>query len=321
MGNILLLQLICLIRIKVSFLTKHTFRMALVIAHINKPELCSFGFSITGDDSKEPGCSTNLERFKTAVSLYALGFNVWFSFEPILNVNAIFGYLNTIITSNMHVHIKMGLNKYNNLISHVQVKALLESIYWDIKETNNKSTVYLKRSITDHIDIDIERYKFRPLQSIISSQMSMTDILLSQGFEYLTIDTTPHEEQCVQCVESEYNYPEMLKEAYAFISQLQRVYPVPDDVLVQFVVNKNSHDFGSYADISIFYKIRYDENGDELASYPDLEYALQIESHNIDRWDKLAMDELTNNKYKFPTNLTIVKAENKSWSDQITSAG
>lgn len=104
------------------------------------------------------------------------------------------------------------------------------------------------------------------------------------GKEFLNIGPTPCEEDCTQVG----TYPmDSMLECLVYIKQLKRCYG-ESPMGCEFFVMRNEHDFGSYYDVNIFYKIPsdYNESPNECE-----EYALKVES-GIENWDETSLQEL-----------------------------
>jgi hypothetical protein len=54
----------------------------------NKKHLFAFGFTLTGHDELEPGCSPNYDRIKWMEVLSKEGFKIWASIEPIIDIKS-----------------------------------------------------------------------------------------------------------------------------------------------------------------------------------------------------------------------------------------
>lgn len=58
------------------------------INSVGLPKNVAVGFTLTGKDELEPGCSPNAERIVAMKRLYDLGFKTWASIEPVIDVDS-----------------------------------------------------------------------------------------------------------------------------------------------------------------------------------------------------------------------------------------
>lgn len=102
--------------------------------------------------------------------------------------------------------------------------------------------------------------------------------------DYLDIDTTPYSEDCAQVGRPDY-MPRARAEAKAFIAQIYREIPTPDDdkSTAYLTVKSHPHDFGSYLQV----RIRFDPENER-----DVEWAYAVEGHSIEHWDDQAKADL-----------------------------
>lgn len=116
--------------------------------------LISFGFTLTGHDELELGCSTNQDRIYAMSKLHNAGFKTWASIEPIIDFNS---SLNMIVETIGFCDLyKIGLQsgvKYNkndlfNFIDQVQI--LIQGKY----------PIYFKDSLLKQAEIDREDLPF-----------------------------------------------------------------------------------------------------------------------------------------------------------------
>jgi len=71
--------------------------------------------------------------------------------------------------------------------------------------------------------------------------------------DYITLGTSPVNENCV-CVTDKENYmPAMLEEARRFKSLLESLFPTPEDVIGYFTIKSFPHDFGTYLEVCAVY--------------------------------------------------------------------
>ena len=106
--------------------------------------------------------------------------------------------------------------------------------------------------------------------------------------EHLEIGSSPNAEECQQVGSDDYNQLGF-DECEIYARQLQRQFPnMPAGCF--FKVKANSHDFGTYYEVAIFF-----DDDDEDA----VNYAYNIENNPPEFWDPEALDELTANFIPF----------------------
>lgn len=95
--------------------------------------------------------------------------------------------------------------------------------------------------------------------------------------DFLTLACSPLEEDCVQVDSSNY-LSEMRKELTRFKSQLQKRFPIPEDLKneISFFIKWESHDFGRYGEVAIRY-----------SSEKGADFAFFIESNLPERWNDI----------------------------------
>lgn len=98
--------------------------------------------------------------------------------------------------------------------------------------------------------------------------------------DYLSLETTPIEEDCVQVNRDGDYLPAMRKEAERYAEMLRNRFP---QVSHLFKIKRFSHDFGDYLDVCIL----FDDNNPEQS---DLAY--WVESNLPLRWDDEAILEM-----------------------------
>lgn len=59
----------------------------------DRRQLISFGFTLTGMDIMEPGASSNDQRVATMRKLYEMGYNIWASIEPVIDIQMSYIYI------------------------------------------------------------------------------------------------------------------------------------------------------------------------------------------------------------------------------------
>ena len=113
----------------------------------------------------------------------------------------------------------------------------------------------------------------------------------------ISIGTSPCAEECVQVGTDNY-LVKATKECNIFIRQLERKFPIPDDLkeLVRYKITRNPHDAGTYLDVVVEYDVSSEEAQD---------YAFSIEENTPELWDDDAIKEL------FQAGLKQVKLMNK----------
>lgn len=107
-----------------------------------------------------------------------------------------------------------------------------------------------------------------------------------RNLEFLTIASTPHDEECTQAGQSQ---EDQIIECTALINQFIRAAGKPDEGAEFFIIENTGHDFGIYYEAGIFYiptpEDQEEENGSEI-------YAMVIEANIPDKWDLEALQEL-----------------------------
>jgi hypothetical protein len=107
-----------------------------------------------------------------------------------------------------------------------------------------------------------------------------------QRYDYVGLGTTPNDEECAQVGFDNYNQIARI-EASAYVNQLKRLFPnIPAGV--EFVLNSNPHDFGSYYNLAI----KFSENDEEAVNY-----AFNVENNMPANWDEQAKLELQQQGY------------------------
>jgi len=100
--------------------------------------------------------------------------------------------------------------------------------------------------------------------------------------DYLTLGTTPYEEDCVQVITGEAYHEMMKKEAAVYRDYLMRLFPEPPkDTYFSFMMF--SHDFGTYWEVVCWYDAE-----DETA----LDFSFEVENTLPAKWDEEARKEL-----------------------------
>lgn len=99
--------------------------------------------------------------------------------------------------------------------------------------------------------------------------------------DYMTIGSSPYDEDCVQVGTDEY-YERYRIELNALKNQMLRVLGEPPE-LTSLGIKSFPHDFGTYHELVCFY-----DDEDEASS----EYAFRCESELPAKWDEQALAEL-----------------------------
>ena len=100
--------------------------------------------------------------------------------------------------------------------------------------------------------------------------------------EYIELGPVPAGEPCAQVGTDNY-LARSMRECEVFRRMLERVFPIPEGLPVQYVVRSHPHDFGTYREVSVRY------SGDDAAA---CDFAFQVESSVPDCWDPVAQQEL-----------------------------
>lgn len=106
----------------------------------------AFGFTLTGHDEMEPGCSSNADRIKAMKILHDKGFRAWASIEPIIDFQSSLEMIRA--CAPFCDHFKVGLRTDKKFECSTDE---FVNFVNGIRETVNRtgSTVYFKRSIRD----------------------------------------------------------------------------------------------------------------------------------------------------------------------------
>ena len=108
--------------------------------------------------------------------------------------------------------------------------------------------------------------------------------------EFLNIGPTPYSEDCTPAGR---NLSDSIFECAVYIRQLIRYYGQPPDGCEFFTI-KNVHEFGTYYDANIFYRIA--EKSNEEQNGLSEEYAFRIEN-GMDYWDDISKEELVEGEH------------------------
>jgi len=123
---------------------------------------------------------------------------------------------------------------------------------------------------------------------IINIKLLKVGQMLSR-YEKLEIGSTPNDESCAQVGTEDY-YDLAIMEIKAYMHQLQRMFPIPENLqgVVSFVKKSNPHDFGTYYELAI----KFPEDNEEA-----VDYAYNIENNSPANWDEPAKEELRSMGY------------------------
>lgn len=104
----------------------------------------AFGFTLTGHDELEPGCSSNADRIKAMKILHDKGFRTWASIEPVIDFRSSIEMIRA--CAPFCDHFKVGLRTDKKFeCSTTEFVNFVNGIRETINKTD--STVYFKRSI------------------------------------------------------------------------------------------------------------------------------------------------------------------------------
>lgn len=120
------------------------------------------GFTLTGHDELEPGCSPHYDRTDAMKKLKEAGYYVWASIEPIININDSTEIVNHLIKNNLCNHYKIGLEsgksyepeELRKMFYHINKISLLHNnntIYWK-DSFLNKCSIWRKSLPSNCID-------------------------------------------------------------------------------------------------------------------------------------------------------------------------
>ena len=93
-----------------------------------------------------------------------------------------------------------------------------------------------------------------------------------------SVSSVPYEENCAQVGEDNYR-KKAIVECTAYINQLERLFPEAKDHGIQFKIKWNNHDFGTYAEVELY----FDDSDD---------YAYHIDANIPSNWDEKSLNEL-----------------------------
>jgi len=107
------------------------------------------GFTLTGHDELEPGCSTNAERIQAMKSLHQIGALTWASIEPVIDFKSSLEMIDK--TSSFCKHYKIGLQsgvQYDKGQLAEFVEDVNNLISYDNNRNGSKITLYWKDSVS-----------------------------------------------------------------------------------------------------------------------------------------------------------------------------
>lgn len=121
--------------------------------HEPKTHLFNVGFTLTGHDELEPGCSLNRERIEAMNLLHEQGITTWASIEPIINFDS--SLLMIFLSSPYCDHYKIGLQSRRKY-SLCGVTNFFGSVSYALYQQNKirEVTVYWKQSIRELLRMD-----------------------------------------------------------------------------------------------------------------------------------------------------------------------
>lgn len=134
--------------IPVKALTKQTWWVAENIL----PSNVSIGFTLTGMDEMEPGAATNSDRIVAMQLLYSMGYKIWASIEPVIEVENSLSMIQR--TIRFVSHYKIGI-----LSGSKMSKKKLESFVFCVTNflsQRSLSTIYWKDSLLDQAEVERE---------------------------------------------------------------------------------------------------------------------------------------------------------------------
>ncbi len=143
-------------KVPVKILTKQTSQIEMMVAEMANngtfwnrdipKDLLAIGFTLTGHDKLEPGCSPNHERIMRMEDLHALGIKTWASIEPIIDFGA--SELMVSRTKNFCDHYKIGLES-GSKHSPEDIRVFMNKVNFHISFTNQEKipTIYWKDSL------------------------------------------------------------------------------------------------------------------------------------------------------------------------------
>jgi hypothetical protein len=100
--------------------------------------------------------------------------------------------------------------------------------------------------------------------------------------QIMTIGPSPCEAPCAQVGQADYE-ERSRRECRVFQRMLERLFPLPDGVPVQYVVKSFPHDFGTYREVCV----RYEDTDTRACSH-----AYAVERDTPVEWDAIACYEL-----------------------------
>lgn len=101
--------------------------------------------------------------------------------------------------------------------------------------------------------------------------------------DYVILSSTPYDEPCVQVCSKRLYYPAMKHESLIYKRQLERLFPIPENLHCYFICKSFPHDFGTYIEVVIF----FDDDDREAANF-----AYKVENEAPFHWDEIAKAQL-----------------------------
>lgn len=121
--------------------------------HFGFSKHIAFGFTLTGHDELEPGCSSNADRVKAMKILHDYGFRTWASIEPIIDFRSSLEMIRA--CAPFCEHFKIGVRTDRKFdCTEKEIVSFINAIRRIA--IDNGSTVYFKQSFRDLSDCSHE---------------------------------------------------------------------------------------------------------------------------------------------------------------------
>lgn len=108
----------------------------------------AFGFTLTGHDEMEPGCSSNIDRIRAMKVLHKKGYRTWASIEPIIDFDSSLEMVR--LAAPFCDHFKIGIRTDRKFTCTEEERKKFETGL-GIITLNTRSTVYFKHSYLDNV--------------------------------------------------------------------------------------------------------------------------------------------------------------------------
>lgn len=108
----------------------------------------AFGFTLTGHDEMEPGCSSNIDRIRAMKVLHNKGYRTWASIEPIIDFDASLEMIR--LAAPFCDHFKVGIRTDKKFTCSDKERRKFEYEF-AIETLKTGSTVYFKHSYLDNV--------------------------------------------------------------------------------------------------------------------------------------------------------------------------